>query len=343
VDRAENQQPGGTSRSPAAGIPVDVALDAVPLPIVLIDGLGVVASVNATARQSFALFGQDVGRPFEDLDISSNPVDLRSAVEQVRKEQRPLVLEGVAWPSSRRPVDCLDVHVVPLAGAGTDDVTVAVAVAVVFVDVSLSRRLQEELEVTKRNLEAAYDELRLSNERLERANDQLPSTIAEMETTNEELQSTNEELGATNAELQSVSEELQAISDELRARTTELERVNEFLESMLVSQRGGLIVVDRDLRISVWNDSSAELWGLRTDEAPGQHFLNIDIGLPVEELRDPIRSLLAGESDHATVMLEATNRRGREFRCHVTMTPLLNRAGQTRGVILITEDAASRS
>ncbi|MEW6474647.1 MAG: PAS domain-containing protein [Actinomycetota bacterium] len=339
MDRAENQKPGGTSGSPAAGIPVDVALDAVPLPIVLIDGSGVVASVNATARQFFALFGQDVGRPFEDLDISSNPVDLRSAVEQVRKEHRPLVLEGVAWPASRRPIDCFDLHVVPLAGAETDHV----AVAVIFVDVSLSRRLQEELEVTKRNLETAYDELRLSNERLERANDELPSTIAEMETTNEELQSTNEELGATNAELQSVSEELQAISDELRARTTELERVNEFLESMLVSQRGGLIVVDRDLRISVWNDSSAELWGLRTDEAPGQHFLNIDIGLPVEELRDPIRSLLAGDSDHTTVVLEATNRRGREFRCHVTMTPLVNRAGQRRGVILITEDAASRS
>jgi PAS domain-containing protein len=63
-------------------------------------------------------------------------------------------------------------------------------------------------------------------------------------------------------------------------RTGELDEVNDFVESMLLSQRGGLVIIDRDLRISVWNDQSAELWGLRPDEAPGQHFLNLDIGLP---------------------------------------------------------------
>jgi len=78
-------------------------------------------------------------------------------------------------------------------------------------------------------------------------------------------------------------------------RTGELDEVNDFLESLLVSQRGGLVIVDRDLRISVWNDASAELWGLRRDETPGQHFLNLDIGLPVEDLRQPIRAVLTGE------------------------------------------------
>src|SRR2546429_292423 len=93
---------------------------------------------------------------------------------------------------------------------------------------------------------------------------QLPAT------TNEELQSTNEELETMNAELQSTNEELQTINDELRMRTGELDEANDFLESLLVSQRGGLVVIDRELRISVWNDHSAELWGVRTDEAPGQ-------------------------------------------------------------------------
>ena len=50
---------------------------------------------------------------------------------------------------------------------------------------------------------------------------------------------------------------------------TELDEANDFLESLLVSQRGGLVVIDADLRIIVWNDHSAELWGLRPDEAPG--------------------------------------------------------------------------
>ena len=142
-----------------------------------------------------------------------------------------------------------------------------------------------------------------------------------------------------NAELHSTNEELQAINDELRMRTGELDEVNDFLESMLVSQRGGLVIVDRDLRISVWNDASAELWGLRRDETPGQHFLNLDIGLPVEELRQPIRAALTGESPGDTVVLDATNRRGREFRCRVSIAPLLDRNREIRGVILSMEEA----
>jgi two-component system CheB/CheR fusion protein len=123
-------------------------------------------------------------------------------------------------------------------------------------------------------------------------------------------------------------------------RTGELDDANDFLESLLISQRGGLVVIDRDLRILVWNDQSTELWGIRADEAPGQHFLNIDIGLPVEELRASLRAVLAGDSDQETVDLDATNRRGREFRCRVGLTPLVSRARQVRGVILLMEDAA---
>lgn len=142
-----------------------------------------------------------------------------------------------------------------------------------------------------------------------------------------------------NAELHSTNEELQTINDELRMRTGELDEVNEFLESMLVSQQGGLVVIDRDLRVSVWNDRSADLWGIRSDEAPGQHFLNLDIGLPVEELRQSIKAVLAGESGGETVELEATNRRGKEFRCRVAVNPLLNRDREIRGAMLLMEDS----
>jgi two-component system, chemotaxis family, CheB/CheR fusion protein len=315
----------------------EIALDAVPSAMVVVHHTGAVAMVNAAARRIFGLSGRDVGRPFQDLQISYRLTDLRSALDQAQKEQRPLLIEQVAWPGGPGAADCFDIHVVPLAEPGG----FSVGVAVTFIDVSLSRRLHEELELTNRDLETAYEELQSTNEELETTNEELQSTIEELETTNEELQSTNEELETMNAELQSTNEELQTINDELRMRTGELDEANDFLESLLVSQRGGLVVIDRDLRISVWNDRSAELWGLRPDEAPGQHFLNVDIGLPVEELRQPIKAVLTGESDHETVDLDATNRRGREFRCHVSLDPLLNRARQTRGVILLMEELGS--
>ena len=61
----------------------------------------------------------------------------------------------------------------------------------------------------------------------------------------------------------------------------------------------------------------------------------------MEELRQPIKAVLAGDSDREAVELGATNRRGRDFRCGVVITPLLNRAGQIRGVILVMEESGN--
>ena len=309
----------------------EMAADAVPEAMVVVHTSGMVAMVNSTARQLFGLSARDIGRPFQDLKISC-PTELRSAVEQVQKEELPLVLQQV--PFMGGPVECLDIHVVPIfdAAGGT------LGVALTFIDVSLARRLQDQLEHSKRDLEAAYVELQSTNEELETTNEELQSTIEALETTNEQLESTTKELETMNAELHAANEELQAINDELRLRTGELDEVNNFLESLLVSQRGGFVVIDREFRISVWNDGSAELWGVRTDEAPGQHFLNLDIGLPVEDLREPISAVLAGDSEEETVDLDATNRRGREIRCRVTLTPLLGRDSAIRGVIVLVEE-----
>ena len=312
----------------------EMAADAVPSALVVVHNSGAVAIANAAARRLFGLTVGDVGRPFQDLELSYRPAELRSALEQVQKEQRPLVLEQVEWREGPEGIDCLDIHLVPMVDAAG----ATHGVAITFIDVTLSRRLQDELEHSNRDLETAYEELQSTNEELETTNEELQSTIEELETTNEELQSTNEELETMNAELHSTNEELQTINDELRMRTGELDEVNDFLESMLISQRGGLVVIDRDMRISVWNDQSAELWGLRPDEAPGQHFLNLDIGLPVEELRHPIKAVLTGDMAIDRVELAATNRRGKDFRCQVVLTPLVNRDRDIRGAILLMEE-----
>ena len=154
-----------------------------------------------------------------------------------------------------------------------------------------ARRLQDELEHANRQLEAAYEELQSTNEELETTNEELQSTVEELETTNEELQSTNEELETMNEELQSTNDELQTINDQLRVSTAELDEANAFLEAILTSLRAGVAVVDRDLRVRSWNRRAEDLWGLRADEAIGQHFLNLDIGLPFERLRPLMRGV----------------------------------------------------
>ncbi|HET9773322.1 MAG TPA: PAS domain-containing protein, partial [Acidimicrobiia bacterium] len=159
-----------------------------------------------------------------------------------------------------------------------------------------------------------YEELELSNRALEAAREQVQATLDELERTNAALRATNDELETMAAELRSAQKELQAISDELRLRTAERDEVRNFLESLVLSRRGALAVVDRDLRVSVWNEQSVDLWGFRRDDVLGQHLLNMDFGLPVEALRAPIRAVLDGEAPGRVLVLEATNRRGRELR-----------------------------
>jgi two-component system CheB/CheR fusion protein len=212
----------------------------------------------------------------------------------------------------------------------------------VFHDVTAARALLDELAHANRQLESAYEELQSTNEELETTNEELQSTVEELETTNEELQSTNEELETMNEELQSTNDELQAINDELRVRSLELDRVNDFLESILTSIRSGLAVVDNEMRILAWNRGAEELWGLRRDEAAGQHLLNLDIGLPMAELAPAVRSALQDEDFDTTVRVKAVNRRGRRISLHVRCGSLRSPSNTIQGCILImdTEDPA---
>ena len=82
-----------------------------------------------------------------------------------------------------------------------------------------------------------------------------------------------------------------------------------------------------------WNRVAEDLCGLRRDEVEGEHFLNLDIGLPVDQLRAPIRAVLTG-SEREHLVLAAVNRRGRPIRCDVNMSPLVA-DGHTVAVTLL--------
>ena len=186
--------------------------------------------------------------------------------------------KGVRWSDDDRRT--FDVTVTPLARPDGQRMGASIS----FVDVSRYHRLQEELEQSNRDLEAAYEELQSTNEELETTNEELQSTIEELETTNEELQSSNEELETTNEELQSTNDELHGVNDQLEHRGAELDRANLHLEGILTGLRLGIVVLDRQLTVQLWNHWAEDLWGLRAVEVSARSFLDLDIGLPVERL-----------------------------------------------------------
>jgi two-component system CheB/CheR fusion protein len=102
-------------------------------------------------------------------------------------------------------------------------------------------------------------------------------------------------------------------------------------------------VVDRDLHVRKWSRRAEDLWGLRSEEVIQKNFLNLDIGLPVERLRTPVRACLAGETEFLDVTLDATNRRGRAIQVRVTCAPLTSTPPENaRGVILVMEELDGR-
>jgi two-component system CheB/CheR fusion protein len=316
----------------------DSAFDAAPVAQAVVDLDGALAAINRAARELFGVSPADVGRPLKDLELSYRPVDLRSNLDTAYLERRSIVLASVPFKPPVGDGRELEVHITPLSSGGD-----LLGATISFEDVTAQRRLQSELETSKRELEDAYEELQSTVEELETTNEELQSTNEELETTNEELQSTNEELETMNEELQSTNQELETINEELGQRTIELNEGNAFLETILTSMGIAVVVVDRSQTVQVWNGHAADLWGMRADEVEGQHLLGLDIGLPVAELKSALGAVLSGREERVERMVDATNRRGKAIRCRVSCLPLSVVEGEVSGAILLMELAGVES
>jgi two-component system CheB/CheR fusion protein len=314
----------------------DAVFEQSTVPQVVLDANATITMFNRAARRMFSLGSAELGRHLREVELSFRPTDLRGPVDRVLRERRAMTVYDVAWHASGEEPMTLDIVVSPLEGGG--------GVALTFLDVSRYQHLREELERSRRELETAYEELQSTVEELETTNEELQSTNEELETTNEELHSTNEELETMNEELQSTNEELETINNEVRERSAEVGELNLFLQSILGSLQSVVVVLGTQMEVRAWNRQAEEIWGLRGDEVLGSHFLNLDIGFPVERLRPGIRNLLSGRAEHEQISHSAVNRRGRAIDCVVNMSCLVG-DGVAHGVILVmdvnTADGAS--
>jgi two-component system CheB/CheR fusion protein len=301
---------------------------------VVVDAEGVLVEANNRARADFGVDARDLGRPFSELELSYRPLELRSKIERAARERRSNLETAVRAPTSTGDERILDIEVMPVF-----DHDRHIGTTIAFVDVSHASEIRADLERSRRELETAYEELQSTVEELETTNEELQSTNEELETTNEELQSTNEELETMNEELHSTNEELETMNTELIDRTEQLDESKSLLESILGSMQAAVIVLDRKLEVQSWNTLAEELWGLRAEEATQKNLLGLDIGLPVEELRKPIREVLNGATDAAKTALDAVDRRGKHIRCTVTCNPLKGDDGAPPGVMLLVECA----
>lgn len=321
-----------------AGIELQrLAFETAPIAHMVVSYQGDLVLANEQARRQLGLDLRDLGRPFRDLELSYRPVELRSLMDQTRDERRTVWVRDVERVKSREDgTEHLDLIVTPLWASGGR----WIGASITFQDVSERQKLRLDLEQARHDLETSYEELQSTNEELETSNEELQSTVEELQTTNEELQSSNEEMETMNEELQSANTELQNMNDQLRMGSLEFDRVNAFLESILASLDVGVVAIDRQFTISLWNDRATDMWGLRREEVLGCSLLELDIGLPVGQLEEPVRRFLAGHVDKKDkLVLDAVNRRGQKIKCYVTRTIHRDVGGETEGVVLLIEEA----
>jgi len=310
----------------------DLVADGLPIAHVVVSTSGFVVSINERARGQFGLVTADIGRPLQDLEISYRPVELRSLIDQAYHTRRPVEVRDVARKLSNNDVQYFDVQVVPLLDKGSAPLGAGIS----FTDVTGYNRVHRELERSKQELETASEELQSTNEELETTNEELQSTVEELETTNEELQSSNSELEAMNEELESTNTELETINTELQHRSTQLNRVNAFMEQIMASLQLGVAVLDKELRVVLWNRRAEDLWGVKSNETIGKPLLELDIGLPLAQLASPIKTCLDSNDGVQELTVRATNRRGKPFMCRVRCTATGGLDG-ARSVILLME------
>lgn len=309
----------------------EAAYELAPVAQLTVDGDGFLASANARARSIFALVSQDIGRPFQDLEVSYRPVELRSLMDQARKESRFVIVNRCSRPINSNHTQLFDVYIQPIL-----DYDSFLGFTIQFDEVTELYELQDKLISVNQQLQTANEELQSAHEELETTNEELQSTNEELETTNEELQSTNEELETMNEELRSTNSELESANGEQRNLAQMVETTNSFLHSILSSMRSAVIVLNYKFEIIVWNDYCRDLWGLRFDEVQGLCLFDLDMGLPVLQLKPPLQTFIQLKGEYQEVTLEAINRRGRTIKCVVQITSLLD--SKQAGIILLIDD-----
>jgi two-component system CheB/CheR fusion protein len=313
----------------------EISFDQDPTAQFVVDARSHLLLVNGRARELFGLNARDIGRPLQDLEVSYRPVELRSCIDEAHTRRQVVQLREVSWPTPGGEPRYFNVQVTPIVDAAE----VPLGSKIIFTDVTRQHELQDELQRSRQELETAYEEMQSTNEELETTNEELQSTVEELETTNEELQSTNEELETMNEELQSTNEELETVNEQLQQRGSDLSRSNSFLGGILRSVPLAVIVLDEQLQVELWNEVAADLWGLRADEVRGRQFFGLDIGLPVEQLKQPIAGMMRHGDQRFEAEIDAMNRRGRQIRVRVQCASI-GPADHGRGIILLMQETA---
>jgi PAS domain-containing protein len=137
-----------------------------------------------------------------------------------------------------------------------------------------------------------------------------------------------------NAALIRDNDELRSIADELRQRTDELNVVAVFLQSVLTSLRGAVVVLDTTGAVRVWNAQAEHIWGIPRRLAMRSLIGELNLGFDLARLQPTIETGLRGDAS-ADVPVIVTRPGHDPAPFNVSVTPLLGPGASVHGVTLL--------
>ncbi|MGB8406572.1 MAG: EAL domain-containing protein [Mycobacterium sp.] len=182
-------------------------------------------------------------------------------------------------------------------------------------------------------LESAQDALQATVEDLGSSNEELQALNEELQASTEELQATSEEAQASNEELEAANEELTTLNQELQARGAELMNANTDLENIQASLTSGLVMVDRDLRVTRYSPLAVRVFSL----------IREDIGRPLPAVPTTIAiptltaDLLDTMASRATRLIELSHG-DRDFLLQIQ--PYTGSSGEVLGALVVVIDVS---
>jgi two-component system CheB/CheR fusion protein len=146
-------------------------------------------------------------------------------------------------------------------------------------------KLEQALKDAREHIRTITEDFDVNREELQSANEEILSA-------NEELQSINEELETSKEELQSSNEELTTINEELQNRLGELKETKDYIEAIIGTIHGPLLVLNEQLRIRTANNAFYKFFNLDQEETEGRFLYDLAKGhWDIPALRDHLREI----------------------------------------------------
>ena len=207
-----------------------------------------------------------------------------------------------------------------------------------FEDITERHRAEEEHGKVRETLES---QLQNRTDDLKVAHEHLKSEVTVRQRVEEELGKVRETL---ESQLQNRTDDLKAAHEQLKSEVNERQRAeeaqrsqNEFIENVVQNIKDGLVVFDRDLRITYWNNAMEEISGTAADEVLGKVALEVFPHLIEEGVDELLKAALAGQ-DAARSNISHKTSNGKVRRTNERYLPMRDLAGDVTGALAIVED-----